>query len=310
MNAIEKAEWLEKRRKCITGTDIGSILGINRYGSPMSVFMDKIGLSDPVSENEPMFWGKALEPVIAARYERDNGVALTQGEFMTKKEIFGGTPDFLSKDRLIEIKTAGFYAAKKWGETGTDQIPESYLCQVQWYLMLTDREIADIPVLIGGQDYRTYTVVRNDALIDILTSSAEAFWNDCVVPQLPPPIDTSDASKKFLESFFPRSRGKMLDATAESGNMARELKAMRDTIATLEGRKALLENQLKMAIGDNDGIEGSNFKVTWRSTKDSQKTDWEKLAKNFNLSPHLIKEFTSVRPGSRRFLLTFNEEEV
>jgi len=309
MEQAQRAEWLEKRRKCITGTDIGSILGINRYGSPISVFMDKIGLSEPISENEPMFWGKALEPVIAARYERDNGVALTQGTFITKKEIFGGTPDFLSPDRLIEIKTAGFYAAKSWGESGTDQIPESYLCQVQWYLMLTDREIADIPVLIGGQDYRTYTVVRNNALIDILTSSAEAFWNDCVVPQLAPPIDNSAASKQFLESFFPRSRGNMLEATAESGNMARELKAMRDEIDRLEERKALIENQLKMAIGDNDGITGDKFKVTWRSAKDTVKTDWEKLAKTFDLSPHMIKEFTSVRPGSRRFLLTFNEEK-
>jgi len=308
MTPKEKAEWLEKRRKCITGTDIASIVGLNRYGSPMSVFMDKMGLSQSIFENEPMKWGKALEPVIAARYADDNGVVLKQGEFLLKNDIFGGTPDYLSPSKLIEIKTAGMYAGRLWGDPGSDSIPDSYMCQVQWYLNLCDMDKADVAVLIAGQDYRIYHVNRNQNLIDLLIGSAETFWEEHIIPQLPPPIDATEGSKAFLQSFFPRSSGNMLEPTHDSAAMARELHDIRISIDTFEKRKTLLENQLKLAIGDNDGILGNNFKITWRSAKDSVKTDWEKLVRDMNVSPELIKEFSKTVAGSRRFIVKFDED--
>jgi len=307
MTEQDRAAWLEQRRKCITGTDIAAIVGLSRYSSPMSVFMDKVGLSEPFADNEPMRWGRTLEPVIAERYATDNGVELRKGEFISCG-IFGGTPDYLAPERLVEIKTAGYFAGRHWGEPGTDQVPEAYLCQVQWYLNLVDQEMADIAVLIGGQDYRTYTVVRNKTLIELLTASAETFWENHVVLQVPPAIDATDGSEAYLKAFFPRSRGNMLDATENTIALIHNLRRVKETAAKIDAEKRFLENQIKELIGDNDGIVGSDFKATWRSTKDAEKVAWETVAKRLNASPELIKECTVIQPGSRRFLLTFNGE--
>ena len=308
MTEQERAAWLEQRRKCITGTDIAAIVGLSRYSSPMTVFMDKVGLSEPIADNEPMRWGRTLEPVIAARYADDNGVELRKGEF-THCGIFGGTPDYLSPRRLVEIKTAGYFAGREWGEPGTDQVPESYLCQVQWYLNLVDQEMADIAVLIGGQDYRTYTVVRNNTLIGLLEDNAQTFWDTYVIPQLPPPLDATDGTEKYLREFFPRSRGNLIPASDEAADLANALRRLKDTATKIDGEKRLLENKIKAIIGDNDGIEGTQFKATWRSTKDVEKIAWESVAKQLNASPELVKECTTIHHGPRRFLLTFNGDK-
>jgi predicted phage-related endonuclease len=273
----------------------------------MTVFLDKLGLSEPIAENEPMYWGKALEPVIAARYAQNNDTELVPGQFILRNEILGGTPDYLSPTKLIEIKTAGLYAARNFGEAGTDSIPDNYMCQVQWYLNLVDLEKADLVVLIGGQDYRIYHVNRNQKLIDLLVGRANRFWNECIVPQTPPPMDATDGSKQFLAAFFPKSTGNIVRANSDISVAARDLHELRRKITQLEETKALLENQIKYAIGDNDGVEDSNFKCTWKSTKDAMKTDWEACCK-LNCSKDMIAEYTIEKPGSRRFIFNYTEK--
>ena len=43
----------------------------------------------------------------------------------------------------MECKTAGFTKAKEWGESGTDQIPESYLVQVAYYAAIWANDQAE-----------------------------------------------------------------------------------------------------------------------------------------------------------------------
>lgn len=301
---MDRNEWLQARRSCITGTDISAIVGLNKWRSAMDVFMDKLGLAPEIVENEAMHWGKALEPLIAERWSRENGVPIKQGEFI-KRGIYGGTPDYIATTKLLEIKTVGARSARFWGEPGTDAIPEQYLCQTQWYLNLTDMEKADVPVLIAGQEYRVYHVTRNDKLIEILTNAAEIFWNTYIVPETPPPLDASEGANTYLKSFFPTNRGNIIRATPDIQDTARDLNRIRTQMEELEKQKLELENRIKFAIGTNDGIEDSTFKATWKASKDSAKTDWEKLAKSLNVNHQLIHDFTVTKPGSRRFLFNY-----
>ena len=300
---MNRAEWLEARRQCITGTDISAIIGLNKWSSPMNVFLDKLGLSKEKHENPAMQWGKILEPVIAARYEEETGSKLTKGEFIIKG-IYGGTPDYLSSSRLIEIKTAGQFTAHSWGEPGTDQVPESYLCQVQWYMMLTDMQKADLAVLIGGNDYRVYHIIRNDDLITLMTDAAETFWNKHIVTEVPPALDSSNGTKEYLESLYPKSRGTTIHATEQVADIAFVYHKLCKELKEVEEKKIGMENQLKYEIGDNDGIQHATFKSTWKITKDIERINYESLVKQLNIAPDLIKEFTVAKPGYRRF--TFN----
>ena len=43
---MSESEWLEKRRAGIGGSDSGAILGMNKYATPLSVYIAKKGLLD------------------------------------------------------------------------------------------------------------------------------------------------------------------------------------------------------------------------------------------------------------------------
>lgn len=101
---------------------------------------------------------------------------------------------------IFEAKTASAYKAGEWEDT----IPDEYMCQVQHYMAVTGYQGAYIAVLIGGNTFRWKFVERDEELISMLLELESAFWNhvqDCT----PPPLDGSDASKKFLSERFPSS---------------------------------------------------------------------------------------------------------
>ena len=68
---LTREEWLNARREGIGGSDAGVILGLSRFASPYSLWVEKSGLAtDTFEGNEATQWGNDLEPVIAARYAK------------------------------------------------------------------------------------------------------------------------------------------------------------------------------------------------------------------------------------------------
>ena len=305
---MDRTAWLEARRKCITGTDVAAIVGLSKYNSPMSVYLDKLGLSEPTPENEPMRWGKALEPIIADRWSKETGLEIKQGEFI-QSGIYGGTPDYIAPKTLLEVKTAGHYSIRFWGEAGTDSIPDGYMCQVQWYLMLLGLEYAELAALIGGQDYRVYKINRSENLIDTLKRAADRFWENHVDKKIAPSVDGTKSSDDYLKNSFPRSTGNIIDAPHAIKSDALLLHQIKNALKVLEAKEKHLENKLKEVIGDNDGLASKEFKITWKSAKDSRKVDWEQIARELCASPELIAKYTETRFGSRRFIFNYFDGE-
>jgi hypothetical protein len=71
-----RAEWLAERNNSVGASEAAAALGVCSYQSPIELWQKKCGLAPPVVENEAMQWGLALEPVIAAEYERRTGRAV------------------------------------------------------------------------------------------------------------------------------------------------------------------------------------------------------------------------------------------
>ena len=70
---MSRADWLEERRKSLGGSDVGAILGLNRWRSPYSVWADKRGLLPDEPDNEAMRTGRDLEPYVLERMTENNG---------------------------------------------------------------------------------------------------------------------------------------------------------------------------------------------------------------------------------------------
>ena len=65
---MSRPEWLARRRNTIGGSDAAAIVGLSRYGSQYSVFMDKTGRLPDKPDTEAMRQGRDLEEYVASRF--------------------------------------------------------------------------------------------------------------------------------------------------------------------------------------------------------------------------------------------------
>ena len=65
---ITHEEWLKYRKMGISGTDAGSICGLNPYRSAIQVFIDKTTDTTEEIDNEAMKQGRDLEEYVAQRF--------------------------------------------------------------------------------------------------------------------------------------------------------------------------------------------------------------------------------------------------
>ena len=70
---MSREEWLEWRRRGIGGSDAAAVAGLNRWRSPMQVWLEKTGQIEGSGDNEAMYWGRILEDIIADEFSRRTG---------------------------------------------------------------------------------------------------------------------------------------------------------------------------------------------------------------------------------------------
>ncbi len=67
-------EWLLDRRKGIGGSDVATILGLNKWKSPYQLWLEKTSQIDlEHTESEPAYWGNVLEEVVAKEFQERTG---------------------------------------------------------------------------------------------------------------------------------------------------------------------------------------------------------------------------------------------
>lgn len=293
------------RRTGISASDVASIVGVNPWRGPMDVYLDKMGLTEEQQETPAMAAGNRLEPVIADWYADDRGIprdALREtGTVCHQSETWMlATPDRIvshgGEKWGLECKTAGINQRHAWGD-GPDDVPDYYRTQVAWCMAVTGLRRWDLAVLIGGQDFRVYTLTRDLELETALIERCRAFWLDHVAKQEPPELDASDATRRLLANKYPKHDDEVIHATPEFEALAQQLHGFKaDEKLAKEGvakTTALLIN----AVGDKAGIVGTGWRFTWRETV-SAGVDYKGLAEELKPSPELIKKYE--RPGYRR----------
>jgi predicted phage-related endonuclease len=162
---------------------------------------------------------------------------------------------------IFEAKTSSAYRAGEWD----DAIPDEYMLQLQHYMAVMGHKGAYAAVLIGGNRFKWFFIERDDNLIDMLIRLERAFWQH-VQDGVPPPLDGSEASAKFLSERFPNS---VPASTIELPDTAVDLIRQYDAACEQEehyaGEKTEAENLLKQMLGVNEaGVAGDRV-VTWKS---------------------------------------------
>lgn len=205
-------EWNEARSRRIGGSEIAAVLGLSKWESPTSLWLRKMGYADQQSTRPEMEWGNRLEPAVAAKYiEGQPGEwHLNPGSFVHPERSWQmASPDAVlyvhgHPDEMLEVKTALY--DDDWGTSGTDEIPVGYRCQVLWNLDVWGLATAHIPVLIGGHDYREYTITTLDAAAkadtQILRDAGLKFITSMVNNERPD-IDGHDQTLQVIREQHP-----------------------------------------------------------------------------------------------------------
>lgn len=303
-------EWLEQRRRGIGGTDVAAICGVHPYRTALDVYLDKLGIAPHVEDNEAMKWGRIMEPIIAREAQERTGILFQESEFLRSETnpVLCGTPDYWNQYQrvLLECKTAGMRQAHLWGDEQTDEVPMPYLTQVLWYLELTGYDEAKLAVLIGGNDFRLYSIHRDNDLQAALVDRAMRFWRDHVETQTPPPLDGSDSAKAWLKHAYPRNISENIEqATEDEADQMRLVLSWKRDLEKAEEKYEAAKVRLCDCIGSRAGLVSSDgLKVTWKATKGSDRVDYKGIVATLNPPIEVIKQHTQYTEGSRRFLLS------
>jgi predicted phage-related endonuclease len=73
-------EFTVDRSQYLGGSDIGAILGLSKYRTPLQVWMEKTGKENEKVDSLPLRFGTFAEEFIASEYARSTGYDLLHDE--------------------------------------------------------------------------------------------------------------------------------------------------------------------------------------------------------------------------------------
>lgn len=332
----------KQRKKGIGGSDVAGILGCSSYGiTPLKIYNSKIdfGFDKNDEDNEILRRGNVLEPFVKALFAMKaniNDITQDDKTYYHKDYnfIIGNIDAFIpSQNAIVEIKTCDFnryYSKKEFGEEYTDQIPTDYMLQVQHYLMVTQKDLAYVPVLINKnerfrelvsmiqavgvaktieicglteiENLKIYTVKSSLELQDFLIKKEKFFWNEYVLKRTPPP--PAKTTEDLMLAFPRHYKDKFCVANSKQISLIDEIKETNEKIKNLEKIKEEKELELKLEIQDNEGIKDEfGAKLVTYKTVETTKIDLKEIEKTKPSLYEIIKKRFSKTNTTRRFHL-------
>lgn len=292
--------WHAIRQQGIGGSDVAALLGISPYKSAYQLYLEKRGEYDPLTETETrqMYWGRRHESLILEEYaiETQREVIVPGGVFRHVDMPFMlASLDGVAEGRVVEGKASRIQ--KGWGEPGTADIPWHYILQCQHYLTVTGFQEADVAVLIGGDDFRIYTVYGDAELQGMLVEAEEQFWRQVLKGDPPTPRTVAEAQHRFRD-VMPEP----VKAEQEILDVIHRLKSVRTTIKEYQEYEDKYIVKVMNAMGEKTALvdETGEILVTWRPTKPRELFDKKQFQKDY---PELCATYTDLGKPSRRFVL-------
>lgn len=298
---MKREDWLEARRKGIGGSDASAILGVNPYSSPLKVYMDKIGKGKEEETNEAMRQGTDLEQYVAERFCEETGLKVKRVNKILQHPdhswmLANIDRQIVGMNAGLECKTTSPYSKFRFDE---GEINPHYYWQSMHYMAVTGAEKWYVAILVLGKAFHVFEIARDEDAIERLINTEKVFWENCVVPQIPPLPTGSDADDEAIDALYPQGMDGVpgedvlsLDDMEDALNL-RALKAQeRDA---LDEQIKQIDQSLKLALGDFEKGMSIGWKVNWTNTSTSR-IDTKKLKEKY---PQIAEEMTKTTMGRR-----------
>ena len=278
--------WLEGRRRGLGGTDTVVLMGAGSYDdeTPYFVWLKKVEGYD-IPDNPAMERGRALEPVVLARYVDDTGHKVVETGLWqhAEHEMVLASPDALVVDEHgepiggVECKTTLERTARKWN----GECPARFEWQSRHYMAVLDVPWWDVVALVVDTWEVYYWRIERDMDKErALLAACSGFWRTYIEPGIPPEPDNPTGAEVIQRYRVPSEGALDLDShSPEGAALAALLEERRDLAATAKQakeRQAQIDMELKALAAEHeevmlDGQTAYTWKAASRSTLDAKR---------------------------------------
>ena len=266
---MSREEWLEHRKQSIGGSDAASIIGLNAWCSPYTVWADKLGKLPPQEDNERMRLGRDLEDYVAKRFTEKTGKKVRrENSIITNPQYPYAHANVdrmvVGEDAGLECKTTSVLNLKKFKN---GNYPEHYYVQCVHYLAVTGCQRWYLGVLVLGEGFYDFVIERDEGEIKALMESEEAFWK-YVEDKTPPPTDGQRSTSETISILYPESTNETVSLFGYETDLKTYI-ALSAQIKALEAQRDEVANKVKSFMNEAGKGESDNYRVSWTSAERS-----------------------------------------
>lgn len=262
-------EWKQLRTHSIGGSDCGTILGMNNYESPFTLWQKKLWADEyeeDISDKIQVKFGHYNEQFVAKLFEDATGKKVRKhNKMMYHKdyEFISANVDrvVIGENALLECKTTSEFLKDKWKD---GNVPASYMAQCYHYMAVTGVDVVYIAVLFGNSEFHYEIIERDEEIINDIINAEVEFWNEYIIKGQRPPADDSEVTSKALNNFWKNTRQDVVNFDEEKTALFKSILAIKDQQKELDKQLKGHQNQLKELLGENEFGEVSEYKASWK----------------------------------------------
>lgn len=295
-----------ERRNYLGGSEIASVMGLDRYSTPLDIYNRKLGLVDDFVDNGHIRRGNRLEAVAAEYYTELTGFKAhrrNRAYVSTEYPFIVGHVDrvIVGESRLLEIKCPSVAAFRKLQREG---LSESYIIQAQVYMHLSKMPRLTWAIFCADLwDLAVFDIEYDERMASTAIKFAADFWNEHILAQKPPIADKPKQAEVEIEKIGGTvtyrdddTFGRAITALAEAKQILADGKDLEE----------LAKKEVAAAVENIHGVyEGFGYRLHFTETKGKKTFDKKALAAE---NPTLnLKRYEKVgKPGEQIRLLSLN----
>lgn len=180
-------------------------------------------------------------------------------------------------ERLFQAKNVGEWPARRLWEDG---VPDYVQLQEQWEMDVTGAKLADVCALVGGNDFRMFSVTYDAKLAADLVEIGAEFMRR-VERGVPPDVDHSEACKEHLVAQMRKAQAVEFHADAETEAALEEWRRLHLEAKRLEKQLEQARNAVRrvFAAAQCDRVAWSGGVLRIQAPRTAASTDFEAIAR-------------------------------
>ena len=265
-------QWLNYKSQLIGGSEIASLFNGLGYKTPLAIWMEKTGASEPENLDGiiPVMAGQLFEDRIAELASRVFNIELTKCDqfYLDEERKTCASLDYLTEEDgqqvPVELKFLGRKSREgqphsSYVDTEVEGVylpPVKFQLQVQWQMHHQGADFGYLIAMVGNSELLANRIDRDQALIDSMLEVNDRFWKSVASNKPPAAVPAQDYDAVMaLCNQVDDTKTLQHFSNLETEAMLMEYLDAAEQVKTAEARKKALKMELVELMGDAIKLE-------------------------------------------------------